>query len=91
MLLTQMRQQSISGQLRIVSQCSRNFRHSLPEEPDLTLAGSDRLVAGFAGHVAITATQAVVSPNRFVARRRFQDYSAAVFSDVCSKPPPGML
>jgi hypothetical protein len=64
---------------------------SILKEADRALVGSEQLIARFAVHVAITATQVVVSPNRFVARGNFLDYSASVFSNVCSKLPHGLL
>ena len=60
-------------------------------EPDSVLVGSEQLAARFADHVAITATQALVSPNWFKCRGSSLDYSASVFSNVGSKLPHGML
>ena len=105
MVLTTMRLQSIVGIDASPSQAVRFFKrqprnvskHSsitplrMRVEPDSVLVGSEQLAARFADHVAITATQALVSPNWFKCRGSFLDYSASVFSNVGSKLPHGML
>src|SRR6516162_9170276 len=88
MVLAPMRGQNIPGFSALLFQLSRFFQRQpkvVSDQSSITslrgrgefegvLVEGQQIFAHFAVHVALTATKAIVSPNRFVARGCFLDY-----------------